>query len=67
MTAKGGKERLWRQMVSPTEKHSAEGGVPKGVLFPEEGMLARAAGGWGLRAVLTNLREQWLPFPSAWR
>lgn len=44
MTAKGGKGRLWRQMVSPTEKLSVEGGMPKGVLFPEGGMLAKAAG-----------------------
>lgn len=43
--SQGGKGRLWRQMVSPTEKHSAERGMPKGVLFQEGGMLAKAAAG----------------------
>lgn len=46
-TAKGGKGRLWRQMVSPMDRHSVERGVLKGVLFPERGMLAKAAGDEG--------------------
>lgn len=31
MTAMGGKGRLWRQMVSPTEKDCQERGMPKGM------------------------------------
>lgn len=45
MMAKGGKGRLWRQMVPLTEKDSEERGMPKGVFFREGGMLGKAAGG----------------------
>lgn len=67
MTATGGKGRLWRQMVSPTEKDCQERGMPKGVFFWEGGMLGKAAAGWGLRDMFTVLRWQWLPVLNAWR